>query len=242
DNKAAVINKTNDEEDDEFVHTLEDYVPTNDEDFNDEEFDRINKEMYSDVNVELKDLQRKGEGKDDEEMTDPSHEDVEHENVSQEVAGDQDKDETQATATVALATQKTEVPLQSSSILSDYASKFLNFDNIPSGETKIISMMDVKVQHEDPSIHTSPLLTIPVFVIPESSTAPTTTITSLLSSIFPNLQQLTPILTPTTTKATTSTTVVPDPETLSAIYQRLSDIENEVKTLRNVDHSSTIRA
>ncbi|GJZ69934.1 hypothetical protein Tco_0633484 [Tanacetum coccineum] len=111
DDKAVDINKTDDEEDDEFVHTPENYVPTNDEDIDDEEFNHINKEMYSDVNVELKDSEREGEGKDDEEMTDPSHVDVEHENVSQEVAGDQDKDDAQATVTAALATQKTEVPL-----------------------------------------------------------------------------------------------------------------------------------
>ncbi|GJZ69935.1 hypothetical protein Tco_0633485 [Tanacetum coccineum] len=94
-------------------------------------------------------------------------------------------------------------------------------------------MMDLKVQHEDPSIQTSPLLTIPIFVIPKSSTAPATIITSLLSSLFLNLQQSTPISTPTTTEATTSTNIVPDSETLSAIHQRLSDVENEVKTLRN---------
>ncbi|GJZ42069.1 hypothetical protein Tco_0588955 [Tanacetum coccineum] len=103
-------------------------------------------------------------------------------------------------------------------------------------------MMDVKVQYKDLSIQTSTLLTIPVFVIPKSSTAPATTITSLLSSLFPNLQQSTPIPTPTTTEATTSTTIVPDSETLYAIHQRLFDVENEVKTLRNVDHSLTIRA
>ncbi|GKC48271.1 hypothetical protein Tco_1065993, partial [Tanacetum coccineum] len=94
-------------------------------------------------------------------------------------------------------------------------------------EKEIILMMDVKVQHEDPSIQTSPLLTIPIFVIPESSTASATIITSLLSSLFLNLQQSTPISTPTTTEATTSTTTVPDSETLSAIHQRLFDMENE---------------
>ncbi|GJX54551.1 hypothetical protein Tco_0282920 [Tanacetum coccineum] len=149
-----------------------------DEDVDDEEFDRINKEMYSDVNVELKDSEHEGEGKDDEEMTNAGQVDAEYE--------------------------ETEVPLQSSSISSDYATKFLNFDNIPS--------------------------------------APATTITSLLSSLFPNIQQSTPIPTPTTIKATTSTTVEPDSETLSAIHQRLFDIENEVKTPRNVDNSSTICA
>ncbi|GKC69701.1 hypothetical protein Tco_1115584 [Tanacetum coccineum] len=75
------INKTDDEEEDEFVHTLDDYVPTDDEDVDDEEFEHINKEMYSDVNVELKDSEREGEGKDDEEITD-----AEHKNVSQEAA------------------------------------------------------------------------------------------------------------------------------------------------------------
>ncbi|GJZ50365.1 hypothetical protein Tco_0604555, partial [Tanacetum coccineum] len=109
DDKAAYINKTHDQEDDEFVH-----------------------KMYSDVNVELKDSERECEWKDDEEMTDAGQVDVEHEEVSQEVAGDQVKDDAQATVTAALDAQKTEVPLQSSSISSDYATKFLNFDNIPS--------------------------------------------------------------------------------------------------------------
>nr|GEX21482.1 hypothetical protein [Tanacetum cinerariifolium] len=63
--------------------------------------------------------------------------------------GDQVKDDAQATVTAALATQKTKVPLQSSSILSDYATKFLNFDNIPLGETKIISMMDIKAELQE---------------------------------------------------------------------------------------------
>ncbi|GKC82426.1 hypothetical protein Tco_1138143, partial [Tanacetum coccineum] len=73
---------------------------------------------------------------------------------------DQVKDDAQATVTTAPATQKTAVPLPSSSISFDYAAKFLNFDNIPSADTEIISMMEIKVQHEDPSIQSSPLLTV----------------------------------------------------------------------------------
>ncbi|GKA49882.1 hypothetical protein Tco_0742955 [Tanacetum coccineum] len=68
DDKSVDLNKTNDEEEDEFVHTPDDYVPTDDENVDDEEFERINKKMYSDVNVELKDSEREGKGKDDEEM------------------------------------------------------------------------------------------------------------------------------------------------------------------------------
>ncbi|GKC68166.1 hypothetical protein Tco_1100764, partial [Tanacetum coccineum] len=95
--ETADINKTDDEEEDEFIHTPEDYVPTDDKHVDDEEFERINKEMYSDVNVEWKDSEREGEGKDDEEMTD-----AEHENVSQEAVGDQVKGDAQATVTAIL--------------------------------------------------------------------------------------------------------------------------------------------
>ncbi|GJS70453.1 hypothetical protein Tco_0703294 [Tanacetum coccineum] len=50
------------------------------------------------------------------------------------------------------------------------------------------------------------------------------------------------IPTPTATEATILNTTATDSTTLTAIYQRLSAMETEVKTLRNVDHSSTIRA
>ncbi|GJV03676.1 hypothetical protein Tco_1337245, partial [Tanacetum coccineum] len=164
DDKSADLNKIDDEEetqDEDFVHKPKDYVPT-DDDVDDEEYDRINKEMYDDVNVELKDGETIYEGKGDEEMSDIEKVDAEDENVNKEVAGDQVKDDAQETVIAAPATQKLEVPLQSSSILSDYATKFLNFNNIPSADTQIISMMDIKVQHKDPSIQTSPLLTVPV--------------------------------------------------------------------------------
>ncbi|GKD19480.1 hypothetical protein Tco_1208638, partial [Tanacetum coccineum] len=55
-------------------------------------------------------------------------------------------------------------------------------------------------------------------------------------------EQSTLIATPITTKATTSTTFPPDSSTLSAFHQTLCDLENEVKTLRNVDQSSAIHA
>ncbi|GKE29995.1 hypothetical protein Tco_1445379 [Tanacetum coccineum] len=207
---------------DEFVNTPNDYVPTDDENVDDEEFERINEEIYSDVNVELKDSEHEGKEKDDEEMTDAGRMEIEHENINQEVAGDQIKDDAQATVTAAPATQKNEVPLQSSSISSDHATKFLNFNNIPSGDTEIISMMDVKVQHEDPTQATTIPLPIPPFI--------------------PLQQQSTLIPTPTTTEATTLTTIVLDSETLSAIHLRVSNLEKEVKELKNVDQSSTLLA
>ncbi|GKB04291.1 hypothetical protein Tco_0832434 [Tanacetum coccineum] len=82
------LNKINDEEsDDEFVHTPDDYVPTDNEtqDVDDEEYVRINEELYDDVNVEMKDVEPADEGKGDKEMTDAEKVDVEHEEINQEV-------------------------------------------------------------------------------------------------------------------------------------------------------------
>ncbi|GKA54314.1 hypothetical protein Tco_0753263 [Tanacetum coccineum] len=172
------------------MHTPENYVPIDDENVDDEEYECINKEMYDDVNVELKDAETDNEGKGDEEMTDAEKVDAENENINQKVTGDQVNDDAQETVTAALATQKTEVPLQSSFISSDYATKFLNFDNIPSVTTEIISVMDIKVQHEDPSSQTSPLLTVPVMIIPETSSAPATTIPPPIPPFIPLSQQL----------------------------------------------------
>ncbi|GJY71264.1 hypothetical protein Tco_0474967 [Tanacetum coccineum] len=59
-------------------------------------------------------------------------------------------------------------------------------------------------------------------------------------------EMATPIPTPTTTEATTSTPFVLESETLNAIHLRLSDLEKEVKELKNVDYSlvllSTIKS
>ncbi|GKC83689.1 hypothetical protein Tco_1139406 [Tanacetum coccineum] len=244
-NMSDNLRTSDDEEEtqeDEFVHTPENYVPTDDENVDDKEYERINKEMYDDVNVELKDADTTNEGKGDEDMTDAKKVNADNKNVNQEVTGDQVNDDARATVTASLATYNTEVPLQISFISFDYATKFLNINNIPLADTEIISMMDIKVQHEDPSSQTSPLLIVPVLVIPESSTAPATTIPPPIPPFIPLPQQSTPIPTTTTTEATISTTYAPDSSTLTAIHQRLSDLENDIKTLRNVDHSLVIRA
>ncbi|GKE12271.1 hypothetical protein Tco_1415822, partial [Tanacetum coccineum] len=141
-----------------------------------EEYERINKELYGDVNVSLTDDEPDDEDKGGKEMTNADTEDAKHENVIQDSA----------------------------------------------------------VQR------TSTHLSIPESVIPEHNvinppetvtTASETTISSLLSSLFPHLQQLTPIRTPTITEATTSTTAVPDSETLFAFHQRITNLEKDVKEL-----------
>ncbi|GJR41941.1 hypothetical protein Tco_1310044 [Tanacetum coccineum] len=87
--------RTSDEEeethDDEYVHTPEDYVPTDDEtndetnDVDEEEYDRIDRELYGDVNVRLTDVEPDDEDKGDKEITNAEIVNAEHGEVSQEV-------------------------------------------------------------------------------------------------------------------------------------------------------------
>nr|GEY14157.1 reverse transcriptase domain-containing protein [Tanacetum cinerariifolium] len=115
------LRTSDDEEEDKFIHTPNDYVPTDDENVDDEEYDRINKEKYDDVNVELRDTELVDEGKDDGEVTHADNVDAEHENVNQEIVCDQVKDVARAIIKASPTTQKNEVPLQISSISSNYA-------------------------------------------------------------------------------------------------------------------------
>nr|GFD23089.1 hypothetical protein [Tanacetum cinerariifolium] len=90
-------------QDDEFVPTPDDYIPTNDEinykskNVDEEEYEKINEELYGDVNVNLTDVDPDDKDKGDKEMTNSNTEDVEHENIIQESACNQVKDDTQAT-------------------------------------------------------------------------------------------------------------------------------------------------
>ncbi|GKC36149.1 hypothetical protein Tco_1048533, partial [Tanacetum coccineum] len=130
-------------------------------------------DLHSDVALleaaQLKKVLKKSNGDDDDSNDDDNDNNsdddddeettvVGHVNINQEGACNQVKDDAQAT-------QKTEGPILSSSISSDYAAKYLNFDNIPSVVTKVVSLLDINIQYKVP--RTSPLLTIPVFVIPE---------------------------------------------------------------------------
>ncbi|GKD07092.1 hypothetical protein Tco_1186777, partial [Tanacetum coccineum] len=120
-----------------------------------EEYERINEEIYGDVNVSLTDDEPADKEKDDEEMTV-----VGHVNVNQEGAGNQVKDDAQAT-------HQTEGLIPSSSISFDYAAKYLNVNNIPSIDTEVVSILDINVQHEVlPTIETTTSTT----TIPDTET------------------------------------------------------------------------
>ncbi|GKA55985.1 hypothetical protein Tco_0755057 [Tanacetum coccineum] len=71
---------------------------------------------------------------------------------------------------------KTEGSMQSSSVSSDFASKFLNLDNVPLADNKVAYMMNVKVCQEESSTLAPPLLIMHVTAIPKTSTIAAMTI------------------------------------------------------------------
>nr|GEX97659.1 hypothetical protein [Tanacetum cinerariifolium] len=86
-----------------------------------------------------------------------------------------------------------------------------------SADAKITSMVDVQIQQEIPSVLSAPLLDVLASVVP-----PTPTPLPI------------PITTITKTEAPTSTFVNPESETLSALQLRVSDLEKEVKELKQL--------
>ncbi|GKF45416.1 hypothetical protein Tco_0131968, partial [Tanacetum coccineum] len=142
------VNKNDDEEE----YHEEAYVCTPDSfEFNDdeEEYD----ELYKDVDVNSLDAEREKERKGDTEMTDADK------NVSQERSYEQVVDDAHVTLTT---TQNTKSSMQSSSVSSDFASKFINLDNVPLANNEVASMMNVKVHQEESSTLAPPLLTVHV--------------------------------------------------------------------------------
>ncbi|GJT33135.1 hypothetical protein Tco_0923554 [Tanacetum coccineum] len=163
----------------------------------------IEKELYGDVNVRLTDVKQDDEDKEDVDMTDVAH--VQVEQTQEQTTGVQEE------SGLEMAHVQGQCMVQATTT----ATPAIQNATTESTETKVVSMMDINVQHE----------------------VPLTTITLLHSSIFPNLHQSTPILTPTNTEATILTHSILEYESLNAIHLRLSDLEKEVKELKNVDHS-----
>ncbi|GKC88045.1 retrovirus-related pol polyprotein from transposon TNT 1-94 [Tanacetum coccineum] len=90
-----------------------------------------------------------------------------HESTSQEKSYEQVIEDAHATLT---SSQKTEGLKQSSSVSSDFASKFLNLDNVLPVIDEVASMMNAKTPHEELSTQAPPNLLVPVMAIPETST------------------------------------------------------------------------
>nr|GEX55266.1 hypothetical protein [Tanacetum cinerariifolium] len=186
----------------------------------------------------LKDTKHKDEGKGDAKMTDAGCDDG-----TQQTTYEQVKDDEHVILTIFHDTQKTKVPLQSSYISSDFANQFLNLDNVPPTDSEVISMMNIKVRHEEQSTKTPLILIIPVTVILKTSTTAEPIISLIIPSITPLPQQSTPTPTPapTTEPTTTSIHALLDFSSLFKFDQRVSVLKKELSQLKhNTFRSYTI--
>ncbi|GKE50871.1 hypothetical protein Tco_1486027 [Tanacetum coccineum] len=207
--------------DDEEEEHEEEYVRTPDRfEFNDDEEDYD--ELYKDVDVKSLDAEREKEVKGDAEMTDADK------NVSQERSYEQVVDDAHVTLTT---TQKTEGSMQSSSVSSDFASKFLNLDNVPPADNEVASMMNVKVCQEESSTLAPPLLTVPVTAITKTSTVAAMTVPPIIQPFSSIPQMTTPTPVPTTKPTTSSILALPDFASLFGFDQRVSALEQELSQI-----------
>ncbi|GJZ85325.1 hypothetical protein Tco_0650664 [Tanacetum coccineum] len=156
-NKDDSDNDDNDDdkEEEEYVDELTDKEDNvdNAKEENKEEIEDA-EELYRDVNVNLR--------KEDVEITDADQGGADQHNVSQESGFEHVEEDAHVTLTPVHDTQKTEGPMQSSSVLSDFTDKLLNFENASSADNEIASLMDTTVSHEEPSRQTSFLYIVPV--------------------------------------------------------------------------------
>nr|GEV03802.1 hypothetical protein [Tanacetum cinerariifolium] len=125
----------------------------------------------------------------------------------------------------------TEGSKQSSSISSDFTSKFLNLDNISPVIDEVASMMNFKSPHEESSTQAPPLLIVPVTAIPKTSNVATTNVPLIIHPFSSILQMTTPTIIPTTEPMNSSILDLPDFASLFEFDQRVTineSLENVV--------------
>ncbi|GJR62428.1 hypothetical protein Tco_1504590 [Tanacetum coccineum] len=133
------LNQSNEEheeeEEEEYVDEFTDKEDDADnaKEENEEELDDA-EELYKDVNVNLR--------KEDVEMTNADQGGADQHNVSQESGFEQEEEDAHVKLTVVHDTHKTEGPMQSSSVSSDFTEKLLNFENVSPADNEISSLMD----------------------------------------------------------------------------------------------------
>ncbi|GKE40394.1 hypothetical protein Tco_1463799 [Tanacetum coccineum] len=168
-------------------------------------------------------------------MTDADQGGADQHNVSQESGFEQEEEDAHVTLTAVHDTQKTEGPMQSSSVSSDFTEKLLNFENVSPADNEIASLMDTTIRHEEPSGQTSSLYTVPVTVIPEIMSAFTKTIPPPPPSFNPLLQQATPTPTPTASEVTTSFPALLDFASVFRFNDRVTNLERDLSEMKQVD-------
>ncbi|GKE83589.1 hypothetical protein Tco_1557331, partial [Tanacetum coccineum] len=213
------LNRFNKEREEEEEENVDEFTNKEDDKENKEESDD-GEELYKDVNVNLR--------QEDVEMTDANQGGSDQHNVSQESGFEQEEEYAHVTLTTIHDTQKTEGPIQSSSVSSDFTEKLLNFENVSPANNEIASLMDTTVCTEEPSGQTSTLFTVPITVIP-------TTIPLPPHFFNPLPQQTTPTPTPTTLNVTTAFPALLDFASVFRFNDRVTNLERDLSEMKQVD-------
>nr|GEY07289.1 hypothetical protein [Tanacetum cinerariifolium] len=127
-----------------------------------EKIDFDDDENLNDVNVRSKVTEHEEVGKGDAEMIDTTHERCSKEKSYEQVIKD-------AHMTLTYS-YKTKGSKQSFSVSSNFASKFLNLDNVLPVIDEVAYLMNVKTPHEELSNQAPPILSVPMTAIPKTST------------------------------------------------------------------------
>ncbi|GKD43219.1 hypothetical protein Tco_1267864 [Tanacetum coccineum] len=221
-------NKEHEEEEEEYVDefTDEEDDADNAKEETEEELDDA-EELYRDVNVNLRN--------EDVEMTDADQGGVDQHNVSQESGFEQVEEDAHVTLTAFHDTQKTEGPMQSSSVSSDFTYKLLNFENASLTDNEITSLMDTTICHEEPSSQTSSLFTVPITVIPGITSTFTTTIPPPHPFFNHVPQQATPTPTLIASEVTTSFPTLLYFAFVFNFNDRVTNLERDLSKMKQVD-------
>ncbi|GKC01031.1 hypothetical protein Tco_0987167 [Tanacetum coccineum] len=208
-------NDGNDDDDSQFNEEHEEEEEEKVDEFTDKEDDEEElddgKELYKDVNVNLR--------KEDVEMTDADQSGADQHNVSQELEFEQEEEDAHVTLTTVHDAQKTKGPMQSSSVSFDFTKKL---------QCKVALLMDTTVRHEEPSGQTSTLFTVLITINP-------TTIPPPPHLFYPLPQQATLTPTPTTLEATTSFLELPDFSSVFKFNNRVIKLESGLSKMKQVD-------
>nr|GEU51542.1 hypothetical protein [Tanacetum cinerariifolium] len=143
-----------------------------------------------------------------------------------------------AHVTLSTVPQKIKVPITNSSHLSDLATKFSNFSDIPHANYEIVSPLYVHVHHEIPSQQTPTLLTVPVSVISDSSPVFSTVILQSLPFFIPPPQQSSPTP-PPITEAINPQSALPNFASVFQFNNRVTTLEKKVAKLKKDDPIKT---
>ncbi|GJR89551.1 hypothetical protein Tco_0213562 [Tanacetum coccineum] len=144
---------------------------------NGDEDDKVTKELYKDVNVNL--------GNKDTEMTNVDQGASEQQNFSQESGFEQEEEDTHMTLTPVLDTQKADKHVQSSSVSSNFTSKLLNLENPSPADNEIASLMETLAYTiPPPPSFSNPLLQQATPTLTPTTSEATTSFPSLLDFSF----------------------------------------------------------